>query len=153
MKRSVIHRDFVIERRLNAELERVFRAWSDGDAKRQWSACDENMVSAEFSLDFRPGGREINHLIDPGGVHHIFEGYYLDIVENERIVYAYNMFLDDKKLSASIVTLEFAPKGRETLMIFTEQIVFLDGHQDPEERIRGTGEGFKMLDRFLEGET
>jgi uncharacterized protein YndB with AHSA1/START domain len=149
MAGSVDHRTFVIERVLEADVRRVYAAWSNEEAKRRWMACDDRMVRSEYRLDFRVGGAETNRLIDLDGIVHHFEGYYLDIVDNERLIYAYTMSLGDTKLSASIVTVQFAPQGPKTLMTFTEQIAFLDGHQDPEARIRGTEEGLEMLDKEL----
>lgn len=147
--RSVIHREFTIQRMLDAVPARAFHAWADPEAKRSWSACEDEMVSAEYSLDFQTGGLEINRLVDAGGIEHLFRGYYLDIVEAERIIYAYSMFLGARKLSASIVTVQFAARASQTEMTYTEQIAFLDGHQDPEDRIRGTAEGFRNLERAL----
>ena len=149
MVRSVDHRTFTIERVLKADLACAWAAWSEEDAKRRWMACDDYMVREQYTLDFRIGGREINRLVDPQGVVHHFEGYYLDIVDQVRLIYAYTMFLDDTKLSASIATVEFRPRSADTLMIYTEQIAFLNGHQDPDERIRGTEAGFIMLDKEL----
>lgn len=148
--RSVIHREFAIQRVLHVVPARASHARADPEAKRSWSACEDGMVSAEYSLDFQTGGLEINRLVDAGGVEHLFRGYYLDIVEAERIIlYAYSMFLGARKLSASIVTVQFAARASQTEMTYTEQIAFLDGHQDPEDRIRGTAEGFRNLEQAL----
>jgi uncharacterized protein YndB with AHSA1/START domain len=59
-------------------------------------------------------------------------------VENERIVYTYDMHLDDKRISVSLATVELKPAGLGTRLIFTEQAVFLDGYDDAGSRERGT---------------
>jgi len=148
-KRSVDHQTFVIERRLKASPQRVFRAWSSPEAKRRWAACDADTVNAGFSLDFRPHGSEMNRVVSPDGHVHLLQGHYLDIVTDERIIYAYDIHVDDVRVSASLATVLFQPAEIGTRMVFTEQIVFLDGYLDLEERIHGTGELFDLLEREL----
>lgn len=144
--RSTQHRQFVIERRFRVAPARVFQAWASAEAKQAWMTCDPGMVFEELSLDFRPGGREVNQVRGPDGVAHRFQGTYLDIVPGERIVYAFDMQLDGRRITASLATVEFVPEGDGgALMRFTEQIVFLDGHQALEERIRGTEIGLDNL--------
>ena len=63
---------------------------------------------------------------------------YLDIVENARIIYAYDMFEAEKKLSVSLATFELAPAGKGTRLTLTEHGAFLDGHEDPAQREHGT---------------
>lgn len=46
---------------------------------------------------------------------------YLDIVDDERIVYAYTMAQDGRVHSASLVTVLLAPKDGGTRLTFTEQ--------------------------------
>ena len=58
---------------------------------------------------------------------------------DRRIVYAYDMYVDDAKISGSLATVEFAPQGSGTRLRFTEQAVFLDGYDDAGSRERGTG--------------
>ncbi|MGA7198156.1 hypothetical protein [Roseiarcus sp.] len=59
---------------------------------------------------------------------------------NERIVYAYEMHLDGRKISVSLVTMQIKPAGpgRATLKV-TEQGAFLDGYDDAGSRESGTG--------------
>ncbi|WP_157215797.1 SRPBCC family protein [Flavisphingomonas formosensis] len=147
--RSVDHRSFTLERELAAHPARVFRAWSDPEAKKRWAACDDLTTNTYFSLDFRPYGSEISRVVGPGGNVHLFQGQYLDIVPDERIIYAYDIHVDDVRLSASLVTVLFAPTPAGTRMTFIEQIALLDGHQDLEERIHGTGVLFERIEREL----
>ena len=57
---------------------------------------------------------------------------------NHRIIYGYDMHLDDKRISVSLATVEFKPAGKSTRLTFTEQGAFLDGFDDPSMRERGT---------------
>jgi len=73
-----------------------------------------------------------------GGPVHAYDACYQDIVPNERIILAYDMHLDDKRISVSLATIELKPAGAGTRLIYTEQGAFLDGYDDPAGREHGT---------------
>ncbi|EYF03814.1 SRPBCC family protein [Chondromyces apiculatus] len=146
-ERSVTHATFTIERTYDASPARVFAAWANPVAKRRWSVCHDEGGAAEYALDFRIGGRERLRASSPGGTTHAVDGHYLDIVPDQRIVYAYDMLLNDARVSVSLVTVEFKPEGTGTRMVFTEQGAFLDGHDTPAQREHGTNVG---MDRLIE---
>jgi uncharacterized protein YndB with AHSA1/START domain len=148
--RSAAHSTFVIERRFSAPVERVFSAWSDADKKRHWFACHDDWSTVEYQLDFRVGGSERNAVATDEGVVHTFSAHFFDIVFNERIVYAYDMHVGDVRISVSLVTVLFerspaTTRTTRTRMTFTEQVVFLDGHGDADERRQGTEVGLDRL--------
>ncbi len=147
--RSVDHTRFEIQRTLKADTRRSFRAFSREDAKRKWFSCDDWMEVVEYSLDCRAGGSEISRVRIPGGQDHLYLAHYFDVVPDQRLIFGYGMHLGDIRLSASLVTIVFEPKGANTLMTYTEQVAMLDGHQDIEERIRGTELGLDSLERKL----
>jgi len=61
-------------------------------------------------------------------------------VPDHRIVYSYDMYLDQTRLSVSLATVEFHPASAGTRLIFTEQGAFLDGQDQPQYREQGTGD-------------
>jgi len=139
--RSVVHSAFTLERSYDAPVERVYRALSDEAAKAKWFAgSDGQWRQIERSMDFRIGGRERLKGRWASGVVSTFDAVYHDIVMNERIVYSYEMHLDEKKISVSLATMQIKPAGpgRATLKV-TEQGAFLDGYDDGGSRERGTG--------------
>jgi uncharacterized protein YndB with AHSA1/START domain len=69
---------------------------------------------------------------------HKYDGVYKDIVENERIVLAFDMHLNMTLITVSTATVEFRPQGPGTRMIYTEQIIFLDGVDNLAGRREGT---------------
>ena len=123
--------------------------WSSPEKKRRWFACHDDWKTVDYQLDFRQGGLEINDVAEGDGTLHGFKGYYLDIVPNARIVYAYEMSVGGARISASLVTVVFAARGGKTSMTFTEQVVFLDGHGDVDERREGTELGLARIDAEL----
>ena len=66
-------------------------------------------------------------------------------VSNQRIVYTYDMHLNEARISVSVATVEFQKKGAGTRLVFTEQGAFLDGLDKPADREHGTGELLNAL--------
>ncbi len=135
MSRSTAHATFVIERSYDASRARVFAAWADQSAKERWWGPGER-----HEFDFRVGGRERLSARTAEGVEYTFDASYRDIVEDERIVYAYDMYRDGVRISVSVSTVELLDAEGGTLLRFTEQGAFLDGHDDPAAREHGTRE-------------
>jgi uncharacterized protein YndB with AHSA1/START domain len=150
-ERSVEHATFVVERTYNAPPAQVFSAWADPTAKRRWFGSAEE-GGGEFELDFREDGRELNRGAGPDGRSYTFEARYHEILPEERIVYAYDMHLEDTRISVSLATVQLEPEGDGTLLTFTEQGAFLDGHDTPAQREQGTGGLLDALGAELRGE-
>ncbi|HEX3794312.1 MAG TPA: SRPBCC family protein [Acidimicrobiales bacterium] len=144
--RSSHHATFAIERTYPAPPARVFAAWSSHEAKAQWFGAPN---SSAYQLDFRVGGREANAGGPPGGPVYTYDAEYLDIVPDARIVYAYAMSCDADRISASVTTVEFVPDGDGSKLTYTEQGVYLDGHDTPEIREGGTRELLDQLGKVL----
>jgi uncharacterized protein YndB with AHSA1/START domain len=73
-------------------------------------------------------------------------------VPDQRIVYSYEMYADDARISVSVATIEFAKSGDGTALTWTEQGAYLDGIdgvQAPALREEGTAEMFDGLARYL----
>jgi uncharacterized protein YndB with AHSA1/START domain len=136
--RTTQHATFVIERTYPASPARTFAAWSDPANKAKWFAGPTGWKVAIREQDFRIGGRERVRGIFPDGHVSDFDAYYHDIVLNQRIVYAYSMHVDEKRISVSLATIEFEPAGDGTRLTITEQGVFLDGYDDNGSREQGT---------------
>lgn len=142
--RSAAHTQFVLERRFVAAPARVFHAWADPAAKRRWNDCHPD--SSEFSLDFRVGGHELHRATLPDGRLQLVDKVFLEIVPDARILFAYTINAGSRTLSASLVTAEFhATDTGGTRLVLTEQLAYLDGHFDLEQRRHGTAEGLDRL--------
>lgn len=150
-ERSVEHATFAVERTYDASPARVFAAWADPEAKARWFGSTDQGAE-EFELDFRVGGREINRGTAPNGGSYTFEARYQDIVPDERIVYAYDMYLDEQRISVSLGTVELEPDGEGTRLTYTEQGAYLDGLDTPAQRQQGTGGLFDALEEELQRE-
>lgn len=140
---SVIHADFTIERQYDCTPAQTFSAFSDPELKGRWFAVPESFDNRVWELDFRVGGGEVNSGGPAGGSVHTFRSRYHDIVTDERIVFAYDLLLDDRLMSTSLTTVQLFPAEAGTRLLFTEQGAFFDDLDDPAEREHGTG---KLLD-------
>jgi uncharacterized protein YndB with AHSA1/START domain len=150
---SAVHGSFTITRELPHAAERVYAAWSDAEAKAAWfSGPSGQWTPLEREMDFRVGGRErARGRWTKSGVVTDFQAHYLDIVPLRRIVYAYNMHVDEKKISVSLATIQLESlAAKRTRMTVTEQGAFLDGYDDAGSREHGTGALMDALAKSLD---
>lgn len=136
--RNVVHATFCIERTYPVAPARAFAAWASAEAKAQWFAGPEGFECYERSMDFRPGGAERLWGKHPGGKVSDFQAHYFEVIPDARIIYGYDMFVDGRKISVSLATIEFKPNGEGTRLVMTEQGAFLDGYDDAGSREEGT---------------
>jgi uncharacterized protein YndB with AHSA1/START domain len=149
-QRSATHVTFAIERRYKQPPARVFAAFAEREAKRRWFTSSAEITTEEYTLDFRVGGRETwrgRHSGSPDAARN--ETMFRDIVPEERIICVYDMWIGSSKISVSLLTLEFKPAGAGTLLVLTEQDVFLDGYVDGGGREHGTREMLDALEAEL----
>ena len=78
---------------------------------------------------------------------------YLDIVPDRRIVLAYTMTVAERRTSISLATVELAPAGDGTRLVYTEQSAFFDGAGKPAGREAGCRELFEKLGAVLRNQT
>lgn len=157
-REEVVHSTFTIERTFPVSPERVFRAFADPAQKRGWFAAPEQKATMEsYANDFRIGGWEKSRFTfrgaypagPPAGTPMGNDTVYVDIVENERIVFAYAMLVDDRRMSASLATIVLEPAGEGTRLTFTEQAAFFGAADGPKLRKEGWTTLFEKLGETL----
>ncbi len=147
--RSVNHAQFTIEREVPVAPAVVFRAFADPAIKSEWFGGEEGWEQGEVAVDFRAGGQEINEGTFGGKVTSRFVATYTDIVDNERLVYTYDMWLDGAHISTSVATWEFEPTATGTRLTLVEFGAHLDGYDTGAQREEGTRELVDNLVRHL----
>jgi uncharacterized protein YndB with AHSA1/START domain len=148
--RSVVHATFHLERIYDASVSRVWRALTDETAKGKWFGPQSDAYELlERRMDVRPGGSERVRGRWQGGVVSDFDAIYHDVIPNQRLVYSYVMHLDDKKISASLATVQLTAADGGTKLAITEQGAFLDGYDDAGSREHGTGQLLDLLGASL----
>lgn len=144
------HAEFTIERRYRATPAQTFGAFADPALRQQWFANPNDWPDGAWELDFRVGGRERNGGTSTRtGRHHQYDARFHQIVDDERIVYAYDLLIDHELISVSLATVELLPDGAGTRLRLTEQGAFFRHPDDPAEREHGTGILLDLLERFL----
>jgi uncharacterized protein YndB with AHSA1/START domain len=144
-ERAVQHANFTIERTYEFTPGEVFAAFASAEAKGRWLFAPDEAPKDGDDFDFSVGGRDHFSVKEPNGPTLIYDALYYDIVPDQRIIYSYEMYAGDARISVSIATVELTPVEAGTRLTFTEQGAFLAGKDTPEQREHGTGE---VLDDF-----
>lgn len=137
-KHSITHADFTISRSLKASPSKVYQLFADQQAKEQWFKGPTDKNGGKHTMDFQVGGSEFNSGKFHDGVMHVFKARYYDIIPEVRIIYCYEMYLDDQRISVSLATVEFIPEGNGTKLVLHESGAFLDELDTSQQRERGT---------------
>ena len=149
IERSEIHATFVIERSYPVPVSAVWHALSDTDARDQWFGGGAEFDVHEKSHDFRVGGHAVEDGQWHGGPTSRFVSTYTDIVDQQRMVFTYDMWVDDRHMSTSLTTIAVEPDDDGTRLTYTEQGVHLDGLDTVEGREEGTRGLLDLLGSFL----
>ncbi len=107
--------ELVLTRLIEAPREKHFRAWTNPDLLKQWFA-PKPYTTPVAELDVRPGGANYIVMRSPEGQDLPNRGVYLEVVENEKLVFT------DAFISAWVpsekpfmtVTLTFEDEGGQT---------------------------------------
>jgi uncharacterized protein YndB with AHSA1/START domain len=146
---SVVHASFRLERTYPVPPERVFDAFQEPGLKRRWSVEADDGEVLEHTLDFRIGGSEATRFRFGSGPEICSDAVYLDIVPDRRIVYAFRMTIGGRPAAVALTTVELAPSGDSTLLVYTEQGAFLDGMHAPDTAEHGSGVLLQRLGEIL----
>ena len=149
--RSVAHGTFSVERTYPATPERVFAAWAIRNAKNEWFGEGDDFLAStdEYTLDFRVGGHERLAGTMPNGRTFTYDAFYQDIVDDRRIIMSYDVSVDGRRNSVSLMTVELMPVSDGTRLVITEQGAFLDGLDSNEQRQEGAVDSLDQLGEYL----
>lgn len=140
-------RELVVTRTFNARPSTVFKAWSQPELFRRWwvpqSLTGVSLVSCE--MDVRTGGKYRLEFGSGGTDTMAFYGKYLDVVQDERIVWT-----NDEDEEGAITTVTFEDLGGRTLVTFHE---IYPTKEQLEEALQGSAAGlpeqFEQLDELI----
>ena len=79
-------RELVLSRLIDAPREKLYRAWTDPALLKQWFA-PRPWTTPVVELDVRPGGTNRFVMRGPDGNEFPNQGVYLEVVENQRLVF------------------------------------------------------------------
>jgi uncharacterized protein YndB with AHSA1/START domain len=142
--RTAQHGTIRLERTFKASPAWVFAAWAEPKVRAKWDVPGR-WVIAEQTFDFREGGQELKRFGPKDDPRFLNDTLYIDVVPERRIVFSYSMTSRGTPISVSLTTVELSPHGRNTHLLLTEQIVFLDGNDNAANREEGLA---SMLDKI-----
>jgi uncharacterized protein YndB with AHSA1/START domain len=109
-----------IRRTFPVARERVFRAWTDPAALRQWS-CPIGFTISTAEVDLRVGGRYRMAMHPPeSGEPSVAYGTYREINPPERLVYTWQW--EGGEMGETLVTVEFRDLGGETEVVLVHEM-------------------------------
>ncbi|MCB2098389.1 MAG: SRPBCC domain-containing protein [Parvularculaceae bacterium] len=146
---------FTIRRNYDATPEDVFNAFADPAMKAKWfSGPPDQWHVLERRMDFREGGEERVRGKFKDAYVSDFRARYHVIRKPALIVYVYDMYVDDRLLSTSLSSFDFAKGARGTDMTYVEQGVYYEGDEGgdgPTSREEGTQGLFDRVAEALAG--
>ena len=110
---------------LDAPREKVWRAFRDAEALREWWGLPRSAAMTACQIDFRVGGTLHCGIAMPGRPEIWFKWIYREIAEGERLVMeqhfsdAAGRELDSAERPASTITLVFEAMGAKTKLTVT----------------------------------
>jgi uncharacterized protein YndB with AHSA1/START domain len=126
--------------------EKVWRAWTDPEAVKQWWGPGPGEPVTAAELDVRVGGRFRIVFGGPKGTDHEVQGTYMEVVPNRKLVFTWTWPKTTPERE-SLVTIVFKRSATGTELDFRHEQFFdeqaRDGHQ------RGWTGSFDKLDAFL----
>jgi uncharacterized protein YndB with AHSA1/START domain len=75
-----------LTRVIDAPRKKIFKAWTNPELVKQWFA-PLPWTTPHVEMDVRPGGANLFVMSDPDGNQFPNRGVYLDVVENEKLVF------------------------------------------------------------------
>ena len=135
-----------LQRRYPVAPEKVWRAWTDAQALKQWWGPGGPEAVSLVQIDLRVGGRFRIVFGGARGEDHEVQGTYKEVVPNRRLAFTWTWPRTTPERE-SLVTITFNAVGAGTELDFVHAQHFdekvRDGH------LQGWTEAFVKLDRFL----
>ncbi|MDM9621646.1 SRPBCC family protein [Rhizobium sp. S96] len=107
--------ELVLVREFDAPREKIFKAWTDPELMKEWFVPRPWSI-ARAEIDLRPGGANLIVMRSPEGQEFPNRGVYLEVVENEKLVFtdAYTTAWvpSEKPFMTATVLLEDLGNGR-----------------------------------------
>lgn len=136
---------------INADAERLFRAWTDPSELRHWWRMEQSGWSfAEATIDLRVGGRYRLGMTSPEGKTHVAVGEYVEVERPTRLAFTWDWEEPASRVGDTLVTVEFNPvsPSRTEVVLTHERFADADRVANHE---RGWGQLLRLLDQRTAG--
>ena len=148
IERQIIHETILEERSFSVPVARVVAAFADVEQGRRWDIPGGDWEVVELTQDFRFGGQETSRFGPKGDPRFSSVGVYLEIEPDARIISAGTMHENGKRMTCTLLSLEFRPEMQGSRLILTDQSAYF-GAETSQQRRSGWGQGLDNLERFL----
>ncbi len=133
-----------IEKKINAPVKDIWRAWTDPATILKWFGSDPNGWGLKAELDVQPGGHFEITFCNGDGAEHTCSGEYKDVQEFSRLSFSW-MWKSEPGVT-SFVTVALPPEGNITQMQFTHANV---GTASAHNYVKGWESAFLKLEKAL----
>ena len=135
----------VLNRTYPVAPEKVWRAWTDPQALKQWFGPGEASSVELAEIDLRTGGHYHIRFRTPDGEDHDVSGVYREVLENRRLVFTWAWKSTPERVS--LVSIDLRAQGGGTEFVFRHEQFFDQSARDRHEQ--GWTGTFTKLERFL----
>jgi uncharacterized protein YndB with AHSA1/START domain len=122
-----------LTRNYAAEPEKVWRAWTDPQALKQWWGPGPGESVSLAELDVRVGGRFRIRFGGADGNEHECAGIYKEVVKPKKLVFTWSWPRTTPERE-SVVTMLFNAKGGGTELVFKHEQFFDEKARDDHQR-------------------
>lgn len=148
---TIAHDTVTMARRYDAPPTRVFAAWADAEARREWGAPSAEVTLVHEAADFSVGGEDVSVCMADGAAVARVHTRYLDIVPDRRVVLTEVIEGDGRREGVCLVGAEMIPDGAGTRLVLTVQTMALDGAGLARGVEEGWGHALDRLGRLAAG--
>ncbi len=135
------------QRTFSAPREKVFEAWTDPEALKQWFGPHDDFQIPSVEVDAKVGGKYRFVLISPDGNNNTVAGTYREVVPGEKLVFTWSWVEGGMDIGETLVTVEFREDGEQTEVSIThEQLPNEEARQAHSDGWNGT---LARLGRYL----
>jgi len=135
-----------LTRRFPVAPEKVWRAWTEAQALKQWFGPGGPQPVSLAELDVRVGGRFRIAFGGPNGDEHLCAGVYREVVPNRKLVFTWTWPRTTPERE-SLVSVELRAVNDGTELVFRHEQLFDETVRD--NHGKGWSETFVKLERFL----
>ena len=110
----------IIKRTFQAPREKVFAAWTEAEALKQWWGTEGHTVPS-VEMDFSEGGKyRVEMRTDAGESFHL-NGAFVEIRPPERLVFTFRWERGDWDYPETLVSIDFTQEGDGTALVLTHE--------------------------------
>ena len=122
----------VVRKSFPHSRDRVFQAWTDPDAIRNWFYPSDRWTIDEVTMDLRVGGTYQVKMTSDNGEKFVVEGIFQSVTPPERLIYTWKWPLEPE-LGETRVTVDFKERESRTELVLTHELFSTQKARDEHE--------------------